>query len=411
MSGVLILAILLRVIYLWKTPYSLRAHDFDAHLDYVRYLLEHWAMPAASAGWEFYQPPLAYAIYAIWQSIYPFLERTDSEFTSVLQLLSFLLSVALVPLSFWIGKILFPKGQLERFLLSLLIAVFPSLLYVTSRISNDPLAQVVSFVSIGLLFHWWRTESLYAWYAAALTIALGLLIKFTMLLFVPVMVVLFVWRSNKHMWKQGKHLLLALGLIALVAGWLPVVRSQEAEPRNMIPQHEGLDPGVLLPNTPANFFTFNPIQVVRIPYNDPWEDSARRQYFLEYFFRSAFLGEWNFGDELRWMSSFLVLLGLGLLVLSILGWVHIVRARDRMLLPLVVLSLALLAGAFTYRFINTCSCSQDIRYSTALMIPWCATIATGAGVLPRLGRYAAVGWILLFAATSIAFTFLLPWGR
>jgi 4-amino-4-deoxy-L-arabinose transferase-like glycosyltransferase len=409
MPVTMVLGTFLRWIYLLKTPDGTRSHDFQAHLDYVRYIADHWKLPAAASGWEFHQPPLFYGLDAMWWKLGSLLGRDEGQLIWDMQIISFVLSCALVPLSYWIGLQLFSEKRWQhRLIFTLLIAVFPSLLFTTSRISNDVLSQVFAFVCIGFLLEWWNKNRLRDWYALSASLALWIVTKLTALLFLPVIAIC-AWKKRKQISK--KHFLFSLFILIALTAWLPIMRLREPEYRNMIPQSEGLDKNVLLPNTLRNFVTFNPIQIVQIPYNDPWDDATRRQFFWEYFFRSAFLGEWNFGDSMHWISTTMTTLGLGLLILTFYGWSKAVQQKEVALLPMATLSFMILAGALLYRIANTCSCSQDFRFSTPLIVPFSFAMAIGALGLPRISRWTALGIVTLFVLSVLTFIILLPSSR
>src|SRR3954467_10146256 len=41
-----------------------RAYDGYAHFSYIWFLAENWRIPLPTSGWEFFQPPLYYAVMA-----------------------------------------------------------------------------------------------------------------------------------------------------------------------------------------------------------------------------------------------------------------------------------------------------------------------------------------------------------
>ena len=409
---ILFLAIVLRVTYLVKTPYSVREHDVEAHIDYIEYMAEFGRIPAAADGWEYYQPPLYYAVSAVlWKAGDSAGWEYDTRLLSV-QIFSVLLSIIFVVIAWWIGRMIFGHKRMEEWeAFVLIIAVFPSLLLTSSRITNDSLAVVMSGLTVAMLLQWYRSGKSRDWYLLAVVLSLALLTKMTAVLFVCVALGVFLWKYRAQ-WRQAViPLLIFLLIIAALTAWYPAVRFHENVDRAVIPGVEGLDPGVLLPTKPMNFLTFNPVKVVEIPYNNPWDDASRRQYFWEYWFRSAFLGEWNFEERMMTASRAVLLGGLGLLVFAIVGlWMTVRRGwkAEWWVLPVVAVGLMLLAGAVGYRFVNTCSCAQDFRYSFPFVIPWGLFAAAGLASLPKKIRGAGWAWLLLCAAAVVVFFTVLP---
>ena len=99
----------LRVVYVLGTYYSERAHDTGPHIDYAKYLATHLRLPPAGGGWEFFQPPLYYAVAAAWLRAGAALGQTTESILSTLQFFSLLCSLATFGAVLWIGAMLFPS--------------------------------------------------------------------------------------------------------------------------------------------------------------------------------------------------------------------------------------------------------------------------------------------------------------
>jgi hypothetical protein len=158
-----------------------------------------------------------------------------------------------------------------------------------------------------------------------------------------------------------------------------------------------LNDALALRNDAAAYLVFDPVQVVLHPYASPWDDAQRRQYFWEYLFRSAFSGEFDFGDAHRAMQQWM-LIGMlaSLCVLAPIGiaW-SLLRAPRRSSPMLLLLALSLGAHA-AFRWKYPYSSSQDFRYSTLLSIPLAAFALIGAEKLPPSMQRAAL-YVFQFA--------------
>src|SRR5204863_8583698 len=67
---VILLGLLLRILYLSYTPYSVRTSDvleYGGHWDSIKYVANHVRLPAPNmeGSWEYHQPPLYYIFAAI----------------------------------------------------------------------------------------------------------------------------------------------------------------------------------------------------------------------------------------------------------------------------------------------------------------------------------------------------------
>lgn len=157
-------------------------------------------------------------------------------------------------------------------------------------------------------------------------------------------------------------------LIAGVSGWFTVYRIVQNTGQSYVTGNtSGLAGGLGIPNTLPMYTTFNPIAVVSIPYNSPWDDATRRQYFWEYFYRSAFFGEFNYGDSLKILASWILFFSYFVIALMVYGIWRSIRTRLYPSIPFYLLLFFLLVGAMLNRFQYPFTPSQDFRYSMGVL--------------------------------------------
>ena len=179
---------MLRVLYYLVTPYTVRGHDTDAHIDYIQYLVQHFAIPEASTGWEYHQPPLYYAMTAIWYWLGGLLGRAEGLLLIDIQFFSLVCALITLGIGLWIGTLIFDKKdeETQRTIFGLLIATIPSLIFVTARINNDVLYQPLVFGLLAFLIKWWKHGKLSDWYVCCLLFALAFITKISVAAFGPV---------------------------------------------------------------------------------------------------------------------------------------------------------------------------------------------------------------------------------
>ncbi len=403
--GTILLSVLLRCFYWCTTPFFVRSHEWDKHVDYIRYVAEYWRIPPAAAGWEFHQPPLYYALAALSQRIGTFFGFSDVAILSHLHLLSFILGLLSIALIVWVSVLLFPRKEMRlRTLFFSVVAFMPSLIFPVSRISNDALAVPLGFVLFGLLFLWWNSGSVRAWYALIVSLAVGMLTKLTALVFVPVLLCLLGFRLfSKRSW-QGSHVLLGALLFMTLFAWYPAHRFwMETSPvRTVTLGNLGMDPATVLDRAPESLLTFNPIAILQSPYNSPADPSARRM-FPEYFYTSAFFGEFHFPVSFRGVSFLLLLFGMFLFPYIVAGCISsLLRFRDHA--PILLLTLSILSAAFLYRFLFSFAPNQDFRFSVLLMIPIAWFLIRG--IERTSGSLRRIGETLLIAEIACAVLFI-----
>lgn len=405
MGYVFLLGISLRLVYFLATPYTIRGHDAESHIEYVRYVLEHWSLPDPTQGWEFYQPPLYYFLGAGWVKAMDLIGLPITQ-PIALQSLSFLLSITTFVMGFWIARLLFPAPVHHRLRLLFIavLAVFPSLIYLTARINNDTLLLTLSILWFALLLRWWLQKRWWDWYLLCVTLALGILTKGNAFLLLLPSLVSLVCMKQLSILKRCERTAASLFLILILTSWfhLPNLLAQRRIDlflvRNLVTLHSGLR----VKNEPAHLLTFNPIQVLRHPYNNPWDDAERRQFLWEYFFRSAFFGEFQFASALRDLSIIILLLALSLLPLPVIAlWKNRLRLRGH--LPLWSTCMTVILGAAGGRLLSPYATTQDFRYSTLLVLPFTALVISSIDLLPRFFRWIGESLLVLFIVANIVF--------
>ncbi len=406
--ALLVVGCLLRYGYFSVTPHDVRGHDFDGHLEYTQIVAHTWLPPAQ--GWQAYQPPLYYYLAAPW---YLAGERFSGNVVggaNGIQAFSLLLSCLTLALGAAISYRLFPReGEgASRAFFTAFLAIFPSLILAAPRINNDALATLAAFASYALLLLWYRrpTRSLWLWLGVSLGI--GLLAKSTTALLVMLSVFALACHP-RFSWRQKAVRLGQLALIGfLVAGWFVAPRALQAKDGRSMVVGNLYKLTNFVQNEPKYLLTFNPAQLLSIPYNNPYDDAARRQYFWEYFYRSALTGEFQFGDNRLFLTRSMIVSSLLLLVLSSISLARDVWRRARETVPLWGGILLYLVFAFAYRIAFPYSSSQDFRYVLPMAIPLAYYAAVG--LRPTAFGYLRSSFLLLFLIAGAAFvTSLYVW--
>lgn len=413
---VVAVGIFLRASYVSVTSHHMRAHEWDKHVEYVRYMAENFSVPPAAGGWEFHQPPLYYFFTGLWMRAAELVERPEAAVLRDLQLLSLLLSVLTLLTGVAVGFLLFRGAakRHERLLFSTLVAGFPVLVLFSSRITNDVLAQLLSFLFVFFLLRLWQHRLPRDMRAQALILAVALLTKISAVLLWPVSVLTTLFLHGVELKKKIAWISLTTAACVLLAGWLPVLRlAIEADTeRSMVLGNEGMDPAVAVRNTSQSFLTFHPLHILRHPFNSPYGDEARRQFFPEYFFKSAFFGEFGFPESFRTLAFLILSFGMASLLLGIVGIVCSLRIARSDAPPLLFILFLHLAAIIGYRFFFPYAPNQDFRFVTVLTIPWFYFSIVGASALPpflrRLSFSVLSAWAVVFGLLFLKILFSPP---
>ncbi len=374
-----------RFLYMLCTAYNVRAYDWGGHMDYVHYVLDHFQIPPAGGGWQFYQPPLYYFLSAIVGLPVKLFGLSEETLIALLQVESFVYASIAFLFALWIGKMLFPsrKERTARLLFCGTAAVFPGLVFFSSRISNDTLLLPLAFGFFACLYHWWQTRSIWAWIAACVLLSAGLLTKGNALAWIPLLPCLLILQKKPSVRRILSLTALAICIPVLLAGWLYAERFV-AERQEHLVGNIGSNNGGLRIQTidPSNFTTFRPVEILRYPFNSSWDDTYGRRYLFEHLFKSSIVGEWDFGekfhDAARIMFTLLMVLALAALGGLTESLIHSPRKYAPVWIPAGLLIFSMMAlvmkepvGGF-----------QDFRYVPLLFVPFFFFALRGMELLP-----------------------------
>jgi 4-amino-4-deoxy-L-arabinose transferase-like glycosyltransferase len=395
---------LLRWFYVIGTPYAMRAHDADAHLDYIAYVAKHFAIPRADDGWEFHQPPLYYFITGLYQHMQELAGRAVPLIVRDLQWLSLALSAATLAVCLWMSLQLFRVTRDRRgaALFLGILAAFPGLVFVASRVSNDALFGFLAFLSLALTQRWWKTGKSLDWVLLSVVIGVAFITKVNAALLLGAALLCLLLRK-KTAWRIKLELGAALVcMVVIISGWVFTARILEAGGLQRVISlgNGGMNGSLMLETTPQTFLTLNPVQMLAHPYNNPWGPGERREYYWEFFLRSAVSGEFGYGDTLKWLDTLELALWLGTLGLGVYGFVRVQRKEWYALLPLTATLLTQVAGSIAYRADHPCACNQDFRFVPLLIVPVAYFAVRGALLLPGRAKELGQAWLIVLATTS-----------
>lgn len=387
----------LRILYFFQTSSTVRAHDVDGHLEYIRYIMSHWTIPPLKDGWEFFQAPLYYYVSALITTLGTYWGLAASM-TLHLQITALCYSIGSLLAAVWIGKHLFHrKGErLASLFFILIVGLTPSIVFFAARINNDVLAHLLAFLTLALIMRWWQIGTNAYLVTSVIMLSFAVLTKTSALLLVPVLFLLLMLRQGLSRRKRIVCMGIALSILLLLTGWYFVLRFGIEHQNSVVANVTNLNGALRVDVSIATLGEFNPIRMIQIPFNNPWSDTAGRQYFWEYFFRSAFFGEFEHSRTLLPLASFLIAFALALMPFMVFGLVLSLRKYRMQSLPLLLTSLILVLGQTIFRQRNPFSTAEDFRHSVILIIPAAYYIALGIEESTAgwrlVGRFFFAGW-------------------
>ncbi|MBI5156133.1 hypothetical protein HZA45_02540, partial [Candidatus Peregrinibacteria bacterium] len=101
--GIFLTGVLVRILYVSGTPYSVREHDVWSHIDYIRFVAEHGTLPDPHAGSQFYHPPLYYFLTAGIYALMTVNNAGHGQALVIVEYFSLFLSIVTFAVLLWIG--------------------------------------------------------------------------------------------------------------------------------------------------------------------------------------------------------------------------------------------------------------------------------------------------------------------
>ena len=389
---------IVRFIYFLATPIGARAYDAQGHHDYIIYVVERFAIPPTQGGWEFYQPPLYYFFTAALLMPFTYMGWGDVFLLNVAQGISFLLSAAALAAGIWVGKILWrsPNDSFLRTGFALSLAVLPGLVMFSSRITNDAMMPLLGFLFVGLLLRWYETGLERLWYASVVVLGLALITKSSAMAYVPIAFLSLALAGSDESGLKGRARQAAkAGLILFVmVGWYWAYRIA-GEGSTGIVATNSLNRKLSITVSPLTFLSIDPFSVIRHPYNHPWVDDFGRDRMWSFLPKSAFTGEWNFGERVN--RTMRVVHGLNYVLLFPLAVISMARDIFRGRHPSLLLTLVCVLGATIVMVIRQpFGILHEFRHVPIISIPVSYYVLSGVGLLPAVLRRMVLGMLVLF---------------
>jgi hypothetical protein len=164
-------------------------YDAKFHIEYIRYIVEHHALPLASDGFSMYHPPFFYGLAAGLVSIFDPTRGTPAE-QAVLKLIPFLCGLGMAWVTYGVMRRVFPRDPLPTFFAVMFAGMLPVNVYMSAYVSNEPLLALLIgaalLVATPLLLGPEQSAGRLALLGGIL--GLALMTKYTALITVPVIV-------------------------------------------------------------------------------------------------------------------------------------------------------------------------------------------------------------------------------
>jgi hypothetical protein len=425
-----------RIAYLLVTPYSVRNHDVDQHIEYVEYLVAHHTVPKPSDGWAFYHPPSYYVLAALlWRGLMAIGVTKRPVLLVALQAQSLVYNLgflvfALITGKRWLDRVpdarLGPGPHMRArlgALFAVVLCLWPSGIIHSVRIGNDD-ASYLAFGAV-LLYasRWWQESRDRYFHAAAAFAGLAMLIKSNGLVPFALLGLLFVVHAIRDEHRTPRGLLRRAWPAAVffaVSSAATLVRALRdvtpGRPHNLlVGNSDKLTKAIAVGNGAANYLWFDLKMLLTQPYSTSWVDDAGRQYFANFALKTSLLGDFQYdGAKLSDLAIVMSFLFVPVLVCVGLGAAYQTRDDWYGTLPLWLTIGLAVASLAALRMSIPMACSNDFRYILPILMPSLYLFTRALARMRELGRIGmarwgeCAGWA--FAGVSLTFFAVLARG-
>lgn len=361
---VIITAIVLRLLYLFYTPHDVRIYDIQGHKEYIEWVANHWWLPKPDDCIFCHKPPLYYLLTGwLWAVISRFSSNWD-----ILQWWQLLINMGFI---YYTVKILENNvvGKYKRLMVLLPVLLLPSSVIHSVRISPEPLYYLFMLGQYYHYLEWARTSEDRHLVRGLWMLLLGFLTTFTAIAYLPIWVVLFVYKSAYKDYELEKG---QLGVIGAVVGILSFLGYKLWELKfkgydllnGKIVLSDGLKVDI------QGLGRYIGIHRDYLSYGiDPW-DKGESAYFLNYALTTLLHGEFKIAEGVFKYIAEGMQLGLLIMVVVVLWYIITMRGKQWVTNMDLLLAVSFPISALVwYSYSLPYTPSADFRFIYPTIIP------------------------------------------
>jgi hypothetical protein len=142
----------------WNNLFQVPGHvgyDAPSHLEYVRYIAQHWRLPLPDELWESFHPPLYFFCSAVLYRLLAWCGANADRAATLLRLIPLFCGVAMVELCHRAAARVFPGRQTPQAVAAVFGGLLPVNLYMAQAVSNEPMAAclcgIITLLCLNLL--------------------------------------------------------------------------------------------------------------------------------------------------------------------------------------------------------------------------------------------------------------------
>ena len=406
---ILFLGIALRILYFQKYSVFQFQHDWQGHVQLIKYMATYWDLPLPSKGLQFPQQPLYYFLSAILYDVAKLLGLPSMQLLGYFALFCSMLFL-------YYGYRFFTLITDNKWIIlvaTLFITFTPSLIYMSAMINNDVLVMGLSAFTLYYILKSYTVHFKKYFYPALIGVSLLFMTKISAapleLLLFSLLCWMYIRTKETTQLKKYIFIFSIVGLFllgfTLLRVYMPIENifhfvNSSGDFRN---QH--------IPSLDLSFFTsFKLGQLYHLEYMHSYMKDTSLYTFINHQYRTMLIGEFSYIPYLKKIALFKeviwLLFSFGLIyIVGFIAYLHYlwrVGGVHRWFFATLLLNFILiLKFVYTYPVIS----NTDFRYFIPTVLILAYSIVQGLAHLGRVTwvRYFFSVWIALFTLTEIYF--------
>lgn len=369
---IMILAFIVRLIYIIKTPYMENQHDIEPNgngLSYIFTIYNTGKLPDNNVG-QNYHPPLHQILSAGWLKVISIFTQDFEIMCESLQFLTLIYSMALIIILYKIVEKIRIKEK-YKILLMIIFAFHPMFIILSGTLNNDVLCLLLVSWSILRLINWYNRPNIKNTTFLAIIIGLSVMAKTSGGIIALPTIYIFILRMIKDIKKNDKkemmfkkyvYLFVFFGCISLPIGlWYPI--------RNYIEFGQPIL-YVMDVNNPDLYVGDNSLINRLIPFSqeifkmycDPWVDFNIPTFLI----KCSLFEEYSWGTNFGIIYQISIILNIIMIGIFIISFINcLIKKEKRNLEWKISLAILLIFNIVSYLAMNMklpYGCSMNFRY-------------------------------------------------
>ena len=377
-------------IWICLTTYKSYSHDINGHLSYIKHLSYNSLNPYTYTGRESWNPPLYYYLAAFTLKIQDLLEIKNPYI--LLRLLSLFLYSTFIWFSLKTFRFWVKEGGLAYYTGVILIAFWPSSVFIAGRINNDVCLYAIWSMMFYYLSKAYKLSDLNSLSTAIIMAGLALMVKSNAIVPLAVLTGSLAFMAYSLNIRKFLNRKLFIAGLVLAAGFLVnlgrSVYSFFDDSASRIHNHFGEASSSYI--SLEYFLRFDLPEFISRPFishSELWQNL--KISYLNFLFRTSIYGEFTWGFEK--FASFInitYLIFIYSLIATAIAASFIKRKTQILELAPVYLGIILpVIASMCFYYIKQMSACQDFRYLLPMVTPVAILYSKSMQTIGRAGRF------------------------